>query len=137
MANNLLKAVADHHAKKVLLVTGGYHAAGIERATQEAGLTTVAFVPKLTTVETDKGSAYLSVFSQEKTPLDKLLQGERLFLSPRVNPPGLNTTLRLLAITLDTWLGRVIDAAGQVTRQAHGLRRLTPLKAVEENLRFI
>jgi hypothetical protein len=44
-------------------------------------MSSFAFVPKISKVEEEFGSAYLSVFTQEKTPLEKLFQGNRLFLS--------------------------------------------------------
>ena len=40
-----------------------------------------SYVPKIEKVDTDRGSAYLSVFTQEKTPLDRLFQGQQLYLA--------------------------------------------------------
>lgn len=66
-----------------ILVTGGFHSRGITKHLTEAGVTIIDFVPKITKVDTESGSAYLSVFAQEKTPLAQLFEGEKLFLADR------------------------------------------------------
>lgn len=86
MAQNLLKAIQAHDAKVAVLVTGGFHSKGIDQQLYKAGLTTITFTPKITRVDSSEGSAYLSVFTQEKTPLEKLFAGEKLFLTPEVFP---------------------------------------------------
>jgi hypothetical protein len=68
----------------MILVTGGFHAAGMERLLTRAGFTVVTYVPKIEKVDTPQGSAYLSVFTREKTPLEKLFAGEKLFLGMRL-----------------------------------------------------
>ncbi|OVE77680.1 hypothetical protein BVX98_02140 [bacterium F11] len=84
ISHNLLAAMKRHEAKRVVLITGGFHSAGIRK---ELGiqaprpLSTLTFVPKITKVESDTGSSYLSVFTQEKTPLEELFEGEKLFLA--------------------------------------------------------
>ena len=82
MTRNLLKAMEKNKSKVAVLVTGGFHSQGMDQKLKEHGIGTISFVPKITHVDSDKGSAYLSVFTQEKTPLDKLFQGEKLFLCP-------------------------------------------------------
>jgi len=88
MADNLIR-----HSSFVLrtsmavLVTGGFHSTGIDRRLVDAGYTVINFVPKVTKVDTENGSAYLSVFTQEKTPLEKLFQGDKLFLAQEALPP--------------------------------------------------
>ncbi|MFN0118181.1 MAG: hypothetical protein ACKVQC_07840 [Elusimicrobiota bacterium] len=64
-----------------VLVTGGFHSAGIDQRLVNAGYTVIQFTPKLTKVNSKNGTAYLSVFAQEKTPLETLLEGEKLFLA--------------------------------------------------------
>ncbi len=68
----------------VVLVTGGFHSQGIDQRLADAGYTVVTFVPKITKVEDANGTGYLGVFTQEKTPLEKLFEGEKLFLA---HPP--------------------------------------------------
>ncbi|MCG3205309.1 MAG: hypothetical protein KCHDKBKB_02028 [Elusimicrobia bacterium] len=65
----------------VVLVTGGFHSQGIDERLVKAGHTVLTFVPKITQIERGHNSAYLSVFTQQKTPLDKLFAGQKLFLN--------------------------------------------------------
>ena len=89
MAKNLLRAMTATGAKKIVLVTGGFHSAGIARALQPKGVTIVTYVPKITKIEDETGTAYLNTFTQEKTPLDKLFAGEKLFLAGApMTPPA-------------------------------------------------
>ncbi len=95
MADNLIKELSpDSHA---VLVTGGFHTDGIDQRLADAGFTVVSFVPKISKVDVDGGSAYLSVFAQQKTPLEKLFDGEKLFLSP----PQQDSLLKMIGLTLD------------------------------------
>ncbi|MFN0117600.1 MAG: ATP-binding protein [Elusimicrobiota bacterium] len=80
MASNVLRLIEGQQST-VILVTGGFHSDGINRRLAEAGVTTITYVPKITKVETENGTAYLSAFCQEKAPLDRLFEGDRLFLA--------------------------------------------------------
>jgi len=82
MVQNLLSAMKEHDAKVAVLVTGGFHDHGMGPLLEEAGITRITFVPKISEVKTEKGTNYLSVFTQEKTPLEKLFEGEKLFVTP-------------------------------------------------------
>ncbi|MCG3204982.1 MAG: hypothetical protein KCHDKBKB_01699 [Elusimicrobia bacterium] len=64
-----------------LLVAGGFHSAGLTQRLVHAGHTVIDFVPKVTKVDREAGPAYLTPFAQEKTPLDKLFEGQKLFLA--------------------------------------------------------
>jgi hypothetical protein len=81
MAKNLLREMKRRHATSAVLVTGGFHADGVDALTRRAGVHVAAFVPRITRVDTANGSAYLGAFAQEKTPLAKLFEGKKLFLS--------------------------------------------------------
>lgn len=70
--------------RAVALVTGGYHAAGMTRRLTDAGAVVIQWTPRMSRAEGAKGSAYLSAFAQEKTPLENLMLGERVFLAPPV-----------------------------------------------------
>ncbi|MBV9079507.1 MAG: FHA domain-containing protein, partial [Elusimicrobia bacterium] len=80
LTGNVLKAMDAANADVAVLVTGGFHSPGVNERFARAGVATVSYVPRLTKVDFD-GSAYLSVFTQEKTPLDKLFEGPKLFLA--------------------------------------------------------
>ncbi|MFN0117769.1 MAG: hypothetical protein ACKVQC_05680 [Elusimicrobiota bacterium] len=84
MSQNLIQEMDRLSAKVAVLVTGGFHSKGIDQELHKQGFTTITFTPKITKIEDDNGSSYLSVFSQEKTPLDKLFSGEKLFVTPKV-----------------------------------------------------
>jgi hypothetical protein len=75
------KTGGEHHPKTLVLVTGGFHAPGLTAALTKSGATIISFVPKIEKVDTAQGSAYLSVFTQEKSPLEKLFDGQKLFLA--------------------------------------------------------
>ncbi|MBI3012169.1 MAG: hypothetical protein HYY63_00920, partial [Elusimicrobia bacterium] len=65
MTGNLLKQVEKTDAQLTLLVTGGFHSAGMEKKLTEKGMTVLNFVPNMTKVDTKNGAAYLSVFTRE------------------------------------------------------------------------
>ncbi len=67
-----------------VLVAGAFHADGLQRAVRASGRRMIRFTPRLTKVE-DNRDAYFSAFTREKTPLDALFSGERLFLA---SPPA-------------------------------------------------
>jgi hypothetical protein len=82
MSENLIRSMKERGARIAALVTGGFHEPGMDRRLKEAGFSTITFVPKITKVVSGSGTAYLSVFVQEKTPLEKLVAGEKLFVTP-------------------------------------------------------
>jgi len=86
MAKNLLRAMKENSAGVAVLVSGGFHSKGISHLLSKAGVTTITVTPKITKIEDETGSGYLSVFTREKTPLDKLFDGEKLFLAQKAVP---------------------------------------------------
>ncbi len=86
---------ADARSKKMLenlsaqnaagvkaFVLGGFHTPQVAQLLREQKIPYVIVSPKLTRVDDASGSAYLSVFAREKTPLEKLFSGQKLFISP-------------------------------------------------------
>jgi hypothetical protein len=92
MASRVSSIMNDSSVSTVVLVTGGYHQDGLQSELLNSGITVVNFVPRLTAVDAASGTAYLSVFNQEKTPLDKLFEGQKLFLASS-NGPGLRSAV--------------------------------------------
>jgi len=82
MGKNLLQAMESREAKVAVLVAGGFHANGITERLNKQGVAVITFVPKIAEIKKGEETAYLSVFTQEKTPLEQLFEGEKLFLSP-------------------------------------------------------
>ncbi|MBK8870503.1 MAG: hypothetical protein IPN19_05530 [Elusimicrobia bacterium] len=110
MAKNLIQTMDTAKTETAVLVTGGFHANGLAENLKKAGITIISFIPKIEKIETEQGSAYLSVFSQEKTALENLFKGQKLFLA--TNPADMGK-LPFLAAT-----GAVADA--QAGRQGKG-----------------
>ncbi|MBK8869552.1 MAG: phosphoglycerate kinase [Elusimicrobia bacterium] len=93
MAENFLGALektpayGTSTAPVSLIVTGGYHGPGLKEKLTQAGIAVVTVVPKIEKIDTTQGSSYLTVFAQEKTPLDKLFEGAKLFVADAPLPP--------------------------------------------------
>jgi|GEM_PF-2768367 len=81
LAKNLLSAMDRRGAKTAVLVTGGFHSGGIEKNLLANGVSCVTVSPRVTLREGEKGGDYLTVFSQEKTPLERIFEGRRLFVA--------------------------------------------------------
>lgn len=81
-----------------IVVTGGYHGPGLTEKLTKAGMAVVTVVPKIQKIETTQGSSYLTVFAQEKTPLDKLFEGAKLFVADSPLSPQ-NAALQALSAT--------------------------------------
>jgi len=85
MVSNIIKLAKNFKEKKKptgVLITGGFHTPGITTRLKEMNVPYVLVSPKITKVDTKDGSSYLSIFSREKSPLEKLFQGEKLFMIP-------------------------------------------------------
>ena len=97
-STHMLKELASQkQSGPVALIVGGFHAPQIAAALKAQQRSFIIVSPKITKVDSTGGSAYLSIFAQEKTPLDKLFEGEKLFLNPVIE--NSNATLfRVLAI---------------------------------------
>jgi hypothetical protein len=117
MADNLW---AEMKEKEVaVLVTGGFHADGVDRELVRRGVTVISYVPKIKMVDTDIGAVSLSVFTQEKTPLEKLFRGEKLFLSPNpIAPVERKIQMPLVVMLLALLMGGQLDP--QLTYQSLG-----------------
>ncbi|MBL0059630.1 MAG: 4-alpha-glucanotransferase [Elusimicrobia bacterium] len=108
MAANLLKAMREGKSPSPsILVTGGYHTPGLTAQLTQAGATVLSVVPKIEKLDTAQGSTYLSVFTQEKTPLDQLFKGEKLFLAqPPIAPPVRQILLPVVTVLALVLLGQ-------------------------------
>ena len=79
MVENLLSYPTQ--GNKVLVI-GGFHTPLIANILRKQKVSFVVVSPKITKIESRSGSSYLSVFAREKTPLDKIFEGKKLFLAP-------------------------------------------------------
>ncbi|OGR79237.1 MAG: hypothetical protein A3I11_08120 [Elusimicrobia bacterium RIFCSPLOWO2_02_FULL_39_32] len=96
MSRNLLQAISKENAKVSVFITGGFHSQGMEELLKKSNAAVITLAPKITRIESEKGTEYLSVFTQEKTPLEKLFDGEKLFVSQLMWPDR----VRLFAASL-------------------------------------
>lgn len=81
MSLRIVEKFGEKRASSGLVVAGGFHSQGMRRILNDAGFTTILFVPRLTRLPGHNESNYLTVFDQEKTPLEKLVMGEKIFLA--------------------------------------------------------
>lgn len=92
-------AAAAFGAGGGVTVAGGFHAEGMRARLAGLGWTVVEFSPRVTRAE--GGSGYLSVFAREKTPLERLFAGEKVFLKSDPLPPRVrNGTIPGAALAL-------------------------------------
>ncbi|MBI2118927.1 MAG: hypothetical protein HYT97_04800 [Elusimicrobia bacterium] len=84
IASNLIRNIKEKNTQVAMLVTGGFHSDGVEAALHKNNIAVISYIPKIAKLDNAKGNEYLSVFTQEKTPLQKLFDGEKLFLPAEV-----------------------------------------------------
>lgn len=113
LTKNLLRAMDERRVSQAVLVTGGYHSPGITERLTKAGAAVISFTPKIEKIDTAQGSAYLSVFTQEKTPLEKMFQGEKLFLAPRPDAAVATRQAALATTATQIWKDRYAEKAAE------------------------
>lgn len=122
---NLLRSMDTSKATTAVLVTGGYHSPNVAERLRQAGVTVVSFTPRIEKLDTAQGSAYLSVFTQEKTPLEKLFKGEKLFLSQDPGTRAIQTTAPLLATGVPALTKGIQTAERTIAWFNRGLLKVT------------
>lgn len=63
-----------------VLVVGGFHTAGLTTQLRKRGLSYVVASPKMTAIDDESPENYLSIFDRERTPLETLFSGRKLFV---------------------------------------------------------
>jgi hypothetical protein len=84
MAVQMKEAMERNDARCAVMVVGGFHADEIARRLNDDGATVAIFTPRIT--RASNAPSPLSIFSQQKTPLENLVRGEPLFLAPPAVP---------------------------------------------------
>lgn len=69
-------------SKAMVLLAGGFHTPQLAQLLKKKDISFAVLQPKITKITDEEGTEYLSIFTKEKTPLDKLFEGEKLFLAP-------------------------------------------------------
>jgi hypothetical protein len=65
-----------------VLIVGGFHTPLLTRELTHRGRGYAVVQPRITRVDNAAGLEELSIFSHEKTPLEKMFEGQKLFLAP-------------------------------------------------------
>ncbi|MFN0117836.1 MAG: hypothetical protein ACKVQC_06040, partial [Elusimicrobiota bacterium] len=83
MTEKLLSNLGTRNKEQgpAVLIVGGFHTAQMTQLFREQKISYIVLSPKITKIEEGSGSAYLTAFSREKTPLEKIFKGEKLFLA--------------------------------------------------------
>ncbi len=115
MVNNLL-ARPTRAPMALALVVGGFHSSRVAALLRRRNIPYVIVSPKLTKIDMASGTAYLSVFARDRTPLDRLFAGEKLFVYPRH-----------VAIT-DPEMSALVGGVMELEQQAHSGSGLVPDK---------
>lgn len=79
-----LAKAKEINASTVVLVAGGFHTEELAQRLKKQNVSYLVATPKITKVDVLSGSSYLSVFDREKTPLDEIFSGSKLFVVPPV-----------------------------------------------------
>ena len=116
MSANLLKVLEERKAKVAVLVTGGYHSMGMEAILERSNIAVITLAPKITKIESSKGTEYLSVFTQEKTPLEKLFDGDKLFVTQLVCSAGNQRFVAALTLILGQISHKMTDGFAQLSQ---------------------
>ncbi len=134
LADNLLAQLDGDKAPAAVAVVGGFHAPQLANRLGAAGYDVALFTPALTHVDGD-GSAYLSVFSRDKTPLEGLFEGQKLFLAADAMSDAAAVSLFTLTSARAFVLGRAGDFAS-FARRALGLT-LKDRRSVDGGVRHV
>lgn len=82
LADGLKQAVANKRPREEVpagvLVAGGFHSAGLTDALDARGFNVLTLAPKIKTLN---GEHYMAAFTRDRSPLDQILAGEKLFLA--------------------------------------------------------
>ncbi len=107
-----------------ILIIGGFHTPRVARLLRDRGISTAVVQPLITHVDNDGESSYLSIFTRDKTPLEKLLDGEKLFLAPPqplVGRPGKLANANLMRVVIPQALADNRNSMGnRITKQNIG-----------------
>ena len=84
------------HPTLVALLVGGFHTPQMTQLLRKKGLSYAVVQPRISKVEDASGTSYLSIFSKEKTPIDQLFAGQKLFLAPHSTALGTSVLMSAL-----------------------------------------
>jgi hypothetical protein len=109
LARNFLARTPEKEAAVGVLIAGGFHAEGLQRALAEGGVSVVTLSPRFQDAP-ERPSAYLDVFGPTRTPLEKMLLGDRLTTNPQ------STTVK---VSIDPSLNHALAVCGALMGAAN------------------
>ena len=81
LLDNTLAEARRQGANTAVLVTGGFHAPALEKRLISEKIPHAVLSPRVAEVP-ESGAGYLQAFAPTRTPLERLLVGDRLFMNP-------------------------------------------------------
>ncbi len=78
LADNLLAKMKTEGATSAVLVAGGFHTDGLTSLFREKDISYLVVTPKIS--EVPKDNNYLDIFAHDTLPLDRLFEGETIFM---------------------------------------------------------
>lgn len=81
LLDNTLAEARRQGANTAVLVTGGFHAPALEKRLISEKIPHAVLSPRVAEVP-ESGAGYLQAFAPTRTPLERLLLGDRLFMNP-------------------------------------------------------
>lgn len=149
LLDNTLAEARRQGANTAVLVTGGFHAPALEKRLIREKISHAVLSPRVAEVP-ESGAGYLQAFAPTRTPLERLLLGDRLFMNPpsatavAVRNPndsfhgtglaldkatlGYGTALAASSGKLDEFIGRWNQRFGDMGR---AVARMVPARAVD------
>jgi hypothetical protein len=117
LAANLLNRAEETGARTVALVAGGFHTPGLEARFKERGLAYAVMTPKIGNMSGKE--SYLEVFTRKRTPLEKMLLGEKLLMNPpsamaATAQPGSSSGAFVKRLTVVAFLALLLSRGGSV-----------------------
>jgi len=99
MVENLLTILPGKpsHPSVTILVAGGFHGEGLKDLIPK-NITLIMVAPKLIKVDSKEANEYLSVFTRDKTPLDKLFDSAKISLADTLSLKPLFPDSRSVAV---------------------------------------
>ncbi|MBV9079840.1 MAG: hypothetical protein JO102_01835, partial [Elusimicrobia bacterium] len=78
----MVSKLLDGAPSAMAMVVGGFHTPEVARRLKDRGCSVIVCSPRLSKVDMASATGYLTIFSRDKTPVEKLFAGERLTINP-------------------------------------------------------
>ncbi len=128
---NLSARMKSEGARSALMVAGGFHTDGLRSLLEKRKVSYVVLTPRIAKV--DASDRYLDVFARGRTPLEKLMLGEKLFIHAQLNlaaapaaqftdaPQSVQRNIITSYLGLEAFVDRMNQALSKVRRNFPGV----------------